>query len=74
MRKVADLTSAQLVAAVAAAGLANAARRHGDIFNQLRANRLAEAVATMKAGCSLLTLKKLRKALRRELRRAGVAI
>lgn len=74
MTQLSELTATQLHEAFAKAGMKVAAERHGDVFNVVRRGGIAEAVGTLKAGCSAETHKKARKALRRALREFGVEI
>lgn len=74
MTKIADLTTAQLSEAFAAAGMLTAAQRNGDVFNQMRAGQLSQVVGTLKAGASARTHKDAGKALRKALRSFGVEI
>ena len=74
MTKLSDLTTAQISEAFAAAKMLTAARRRGDVFNQIRAGQLSQVVGTLKAGASARTHKDARKALRKALRVQGAEI
>lgn len=74
MTKLSDLTTAQIKIAFASAGMASAAQRHGNVYNQVRAGLIGEVVGTLKAGCSARTHKDTRRALRKALREQGAEI
>ena len=74
MTKLSELTTAQISEAFSAAKMLTAARRHGDVFNQLRAGQLSQVVGTLKAGASGRTHKDARRMLRKALRAQGVEI
>lgn len=74
MTNLSDLSTDQIKAAFAQAGMASAAQMHGNVYNQVRAGLINEAVGTLKAGCSTRSHKDARKALRKALREFGVTI
>ena len=72
--KLAALTTDQIKAAFAAAGMAAGLKANGNVFNQLRAGQLDATIGTIKAGCGAGSHKKARQALRKALREEGIDI
>lgn len=74
MTTLANLTTDQIKTVLERAGMATAANRNGNAYNQLRAGNLNAVVGTLKAGASARTHKDARAALRKALRDEGVEI
>lgn len=72
--KLAALTAAQISAIFTNAGMGAAAKRHGNVNNQLRCGQIDVVVGTLKAGCAGRSIKDARRLLRKALREEGIDV